>query len=104
MWPTPMWTVIGLFSIYHQKFVFMKKLANLAEEFKEGIDKKTNELKSQPQSLPQTTVVHRLTRYYLNCNQRDISNISQDEINAICTLSAVEESELETLRAKNANS
>ena len=77
-----------------------EELAILAGEFKECIDTKTKELKSQRPSLPETTEGTSAHSILSKLQSENIGNISQDEIDAICTLSADEENELENLRAQ----
>ena len=77
-----------------------EELAILAGEFKDGIDAKTKELKSQRPSLPETIEGKSAHSILFRLQSENIGNISQDEIDAICTLSADEENELENLRAK----
>ena len=77
-----------------------EELAILAGEFKEGIDTKTRELKSQRPSLPETIEGTSAHTTLSKLQSENIGNISQDEIDAICTLSAGEETELEKIRTK----
>ena len=77
-----------------------EELAILAGEFKEGIDTKTKELKSQRPSLPETTEGTSAHSILSKLQSENIGNISQDEINTICTLFAGEKEELENLQAK----
>ena len=77
-----------------------EELAILAGEFKEGIDSKTKELKSQRPSLPETIEGTSSHSILSKLQSENIGNISQDEIEAICTLSPDEKTELENLGTK----
>lgn len=76
------------------------ELAILAGDFKESINKNTTELKSQLPRLPETTEGTSAHTTLTKLKSGKASELTKDDIDAICALTDDEKSELEELKAK----